>query len=144
MKPELNAARVPSALLLLAAMLGAGVALAAPVTRDEAAAVADYWIAREIGSPRVRLADKQRADRLATLQDRQVLCLVEPDLLLDQPPKGAAVLAYVVKYRPSGYVIVSGEDRIQPIIAFSATDEFRWDCPELNFGREYLGATLTA
>lgn len=117
-------------------------ARAAAVDEAEAAALADHWFRQEV-SGFAKLTDDAKDQAIAAMQGRQVLYLVSKDDLVENRPDGQ-VLAYVVKYRPSGYVIVSGEDRIQPIIAFSATDEFRWDCPELNFGREYLGATLTA
>ena len=136
---------VIAALLLAGAFcLAASESFAAPVTEAEAAAVADMWFANELNAPFTKIDAGQKAAQLKAMAQRQVLFLVSATDLLEQPPAKGIVLAYVVKYKPAGYVVVSAEDRIQPIIAFDVRSEFRWDEPAINFMPEYLGTTMTA
>jgi hypothetical protein len=53
------------------------------------------------------------------------------------------VLAFIVQYVPDGFVVVSGDDRIEPIMVCSAESRFRWDSPERNFLRSYLGYAMS-
>ena len=112
------------------------------VHEGEAVAIADLWYAMELNSKHIRIAATEKADRLDNLQNRQVLYLVSKDDLVDTPPIRGDILAYIIKYDPSGFVIVSGEDRIIPILVFDATSEFRWDQPALNFLRYYVGKEI--
>ena len=129
-------------------LLGLAFAARAPAARGaivdeaEAVALADFWISGEIGSGHTKMDDGDKAARLKALPARKVLYLVSQEELAEQPPAKGKVLAYVVKYQPSGYVVVSAEDRIEPVIAFDIASEFRWDQPELNFGREFVGKTM--
>jgi len=129
-------------LLLLALSVGSITAFGALVQEDEAVAIADFWYAMELNSKHIKFAATEKADRLDKLQDRQVLYLVSKDDLLDTPPIWGDILAYIVKYDPSGFVVVSGEDRIIPILVFDVESEFRWDQPILNFLRYYVGKEM--
>ena len=115
----------------------------AVVSEDEAIAVADLWYAMELNSGYAKIAEPERAERLGKLQNRQVLYLVSKDDLLDSRPTKGDVLAYVIKYDPSGFVVVSGEDRLEPVMVFGAESQFRWDQPERNFLRYFLGKEMT-
>ena len=114
----------------------------AVVNENEAVEIANLWYAMELNSGYLKVDDVDRAARFSRLSRYQVLYLVSRDALLDTPPDKSEILAYVIKYEPSGFVVVSGEDHIQPIIVFSADSEFRWDQPEHNFLRYFLGKEM--
>jgi len=116
-------------------------ASAGPVTESEAVSVADQWLAMELNTY-AKVSDAERAQRLDGLRNRKVQYLVSRDQVVEKPPKGAKVLAYVVKYDGGGYVVVSGDDRILPVIVFDLRSEFRWDLPEPNYMRYYLPRTM--
>jgi hypothetical protein len=129
-------------LLLFVLSLAATDGFSAVVSEDEAIAVADMWYAMELNSSYTKIDEKERTERLDNLQNREVLYLVSKDDLLDSRPDNDDVLAYVIKYNPSAFVIVSGEDRIIPIIGFGVESEFCWDHPELNTLRYLLGKAV--
>jgi hypothetical protein len=114
------------------------IARAAPVSLNEALAIADLWYCMELNSGHLKISDAERTERLSMLPARQVRYLVAEDELADSPPNDTPTLAYVVLYYPSGFVIVAGDDRIEPVISFSAESRFRWDYPEHNFLRYFL------
>ena len=62
---------------------------------------------------------------------------------MDANPGQGRVLAYVVEYEPKGFVVVSGDDQLDPIVVFSVESGFRWDQPERNFFRYFMGTTMT-
>ncbi len=117
-------------------------ALSASVTEREAIAIADLWYAMELNSGYLGIDQAEKAERMQKLQNRTVLYLVSGDSLLDAPPVKGNILAYVIKYKPSGFIVVSGDDRIQPIEVFDAKSEFHWDYPELNFLRYFVGKAM--
>jgi hypothetical protein len=114
------------------------------VPPDEARAVADLWYAMEINSEYSKLTEPQKTFRLDGLDQHQMFYLIEPDILLDAPPGDLPIRAYVIQYQPSGFVIVSAEDRIHSIIGFSVTSDFRWDTPERNAMRYLLTRALNS
>ncbi|MFA5905657.1 MAG: C10 family peptidase [Desulfobacula sp.] len=116
----------------------------APIEESEALDVADIWYARELNSSRIKLEAAARADKLNNITDRQVFYLVDGGELLDSAPKDKPVLAYVINYNPSGFVVVAGDDRILPIMAFDAGTAFRWDDPDRNFLRHFLQKNIPA
>lgn len=131
-----------SFLLLFPLMVKITNGFCAQVNKEEAAAVADLWYAMELNSGYIKIEKPEREERLKNVQNRQMFYMISKDELLDIPPVKDEVLAYVIKYDPSGYVIVSGDDRIEPIIVFDAKAEFRWDQPEINFLRYFLGKEM--
>jgi hypothetical protein len=70
--------------------------------------------------------------------------MISKDELADVYPANQPVLAYIVKYDPSGFVVVSGDDRLEPIMVCSAESKFRWDHPERNFLQHYLREVMPA
>ncbi len=116
--------------------------LSAPVDAGEAISVADLWFAMELNSGYIKIDSKERAGRFDRMKKRQVFYMVSKDDLLDSQPSEGDVLAYVVKYEPTGYVVVSGDDRIEPIVVFDFVSTFRWDQPEVNFLRYFLGTEM--
>ncbi len=114
----------------------------ATVGEKEAVAVADFWYSTEVKSGHVKMTKEEKTERLDRIAEHQVFYMVSQSELLDVPPAEGEVLAYVVKYKPTGYVVVSGEDRIEPVIAFDVESDFRWDRPEVNFMRYFLGKEM--
>jgi hypothetical protein len=110
---------------------------------EEAVAVADLWYAMELNSPHLRLGAGEKSARLAAVEKRHVYYLVSEQDLVDTDPGQGTVLAYVVEYKPKGFVVVSGDDELDPIVVFSVESGFRWDQPERNFFRYFLGTTMT-
>ena len=132
-------------LVLAAALVGlATPAKSAMVSEAEAVAVADLWLAMELNSGLLRIGEEERGQRLAGLRNRQTLYITSKDELLGSRPAKGRILAYVVKYQPTGYVVVSADDRIEPVVAFDAESQFRWDQPDRNFLRYFLGRSMLA
>ena len=131
-------------LLLFALSIGVTSGFSTLVDADEAVAVADLWYSMELNSGYLKIDEAERAERVAGVRNRQLLYLVSKDDLLDSPPDDGEILAYVIKYKPTGFVVVSGEDRLEPIIVFNAESEFRWDQPKRNFLRYFLGKEMPA
>jgi len=114
----------------------------APIDPSEATAIADLWYTMELNSGYLKITETERANRFTQMGNRQVLYMVSKEELVDEFPIEQPVLAYIIKYTPNGFVVVSGDDRIEPIMVCSAESEFRWDHPELNFLRYYLGKVM--
>lgn len=130
--------------LLLLFLLWGGVTdvFGKQVDEKEAADVADLWYAMEINTGHIKISNAEKEERLNRIQERKILYMTSKDVLLDSPPGGGQVIAYVIKYLPSGYVVVSGDDRVEPIIVFDVQANFRWDEPERNFLRYFLGKEM--
>ena len=109
------------------------------VLESEAIATSNLWFAMELNSGYLKIDESERIEKLNRLSNHIVFYLISKDELTDIFPHEKGILAYVIKYEPIGYVIVSGDDRIEPIIVFDTKSEFRWDQPELNFLRYFLG-----
>jgi len=114
----------------------------AAVKKKEAVAVADLWYAMEINSEQTKMTPEMKEERLAKICDREVLFLVSRNELTSKAPDKGDVLAYVVKYEPDGFVVVSGEDRIKPVLVYNAAGAFSFEDPEQNFMRHYLATAL--
>jgi hypothetical protein len=125
-------------------LVGPPTARGALVSEAEAVAVANAWYAMELNSGHVLLTAEERSNRLALLPARGVSYLASADTVLDVPPRGRTVLAYIVKYKPHGLVVVPGDDRLNAVLVFSLEDDFRWDQPERNFLRYYLATEVPA
>lgn len=130
--------------ILLAMCFCASNAIAEKVGRAEAVAVADFWYAAEINADHTKLDAEEKAERLANLRQRKLLYYdSENELSGTRPEKGKKeIFAYIVKYEPSGYVVVSAEDRIRPVLVFDVKSPFRFDQPSRNFMPFYLETTL--
>ncbi len=96
----------------------------------------------ELNSGYLKLSDAEKTDRFTRLANRQVRYLISPDELGAEYPPPSEVLAYIILYERDGFVIVAGDDRIEPILAFSANSKFQWDPPADNFMRCYLHRAL--
>ncbi len=108
-----------------------------PVSMDEAVRIADYWYTQEVNSRHNRIPVKERKERLDRIFEHKVYYLSD-NKLLEGPPYDQDIAAYVVIYKPKGFVIVSGEDSLQPILVHSVKSTFRWDNPEQNYLRYFL------
>lgn len=115
-----------------------------PINPSEATAIADLWYSMELNSGYLKITETERTERFLQMENREILYMVSKDELVESYPVDRPVLAYIVKYVSNGFVVVSGDDRIEPIMVCSAESEFRWDHPELNFLRYYLGKVMPA
>lgn len=97
------------------------------VEEDQAIAVADHWYRTLLNARYLGISQEERAARLGHLPDREVFYFSSAGDLRRTPPREGSVLAYVVTYQPSGYVIVSGTDHVEPVLAFSVESTFWWD-----------------
>lgn len=131
-------------LVALLLLLMPRVPFCSPVNEQEATVTAQLWLTMEINSSQSEVYQAERAERLAALQQYEVLYLVSEQELVTSHPASGPVLAYVVKYKRGGFVVVSGDDRILPVIAFDLKTNFRWDEPEQNFMRKFLGRNMVA
>ena len=131
-----------SAILLSATMAIPG--RAAPVTADEAAAIATLWLKMELNSSHLVMSAEERTARLNGLNGAQLLCLLENDELVATPPQGAQVLAYVVIYAQDELVVVTADDRLEPVLVFNVQSPIRLDRQEPNFLRDFLKRNLAA
>ena len=104
-------------LALLVVLLAWCMGLAEPVPPRQAAAVADRFVRQEIA----RGAEYLRA--VGALPSTQI---VGPATELLDPENGTA-LGYVYELDPVGYVVVTSDTRLTPVIAFSYTSDFSWD-----------------
>jgi hypothetical protein len=131
-------------LFLFLLVLFTGRGYGAPVGPAEAAQVAKTWYAMELNSGHLEMEKSDRLNRLDRINETQLMYLVSADEMLDEYPRDRSVLAYIVLFQPNGFVVVSGDDRIEPLMVCSADSRFRWDQPERNFLRFYLGKVMTA
>lgn len=128
--------------VLLPILAGWNAARADVVGEAEALRIADLWLVLEIGRAADDLSDEQQQAAVAALKRRSVLYIVEGGEMTAR--QSGAALAYVVVYEAGGFVVVSAEDRLEPVIAFNAAAPFRADEPERNFARHFLGRDLAA
>jgi hypothetical protein len=102
-----------------------------PVTRDQARAVAAAYLAQVTEAPSIALRPET----------------TEPETRLSVPDTGQ-VLGYVYGLLPTGYVVVSADTRIEPIIAYSFSSSFSWqEVPQntlLQLVREDLSLRMKA
>lgn len=114
----------------------------APVSEQEAVAVAEAWYAMELNSDHLKIDDAERTDRLALINRHRVQYMVSEKDLSDHPPEKGEVWAYIISYEPSGFTVVPGDDRIEPILVFNAESRFRWAHPDSSFLSYFLGKEI--
>jgi hypothetical protein len=114
-------------------------ARSATIGESEAVAVADWWYTRELSQSINSIPASERAARLAARERRQVHHVLDRDIVRRAAGKPADVLAYIVTYEPSGYVVVSGDDAVQPVLAFNVAGSFQWDTPNKNYLSHFVG-----
>jgi hypothetical protein len=134
--------------LLFTAYLSATVqpARAASVDAAEAAKVARWWLALEIQGPGSQVPVARQQALLAAL-DRPAtrpLWLDDKEFAYGNLPSGKMALAHVVEFPEGGYVVVAGDDRIEPVLAFDATRPFVWDGYKGEVARTLLSRMLTS
>jgi hypothetical protein len=128
--------------LILPLILSA--AWSATVGPNEAAAAADLWTAMELNSGYLKIAESERQERLGRLPEHTIRYFTDKNTLTEAMPEIAQIRAYIIEYVSSGFVVIAADDRIEPVLVFSADKRFRWDQPERNFLRGFLTSTLSA
>jgi len=96
----------------------------------------------ELNSGYLKIPEGERLDRLAQMPQHRIRYITDQDVLTDRLPDLTRIRAYVVEYEPSGFVVIAADDRIEPVLVFSADERFRWDEPERNFLRRFLSETI--
>jgi hypothetical protein len=109
-------------LTLLAALAAWIMGSAEPVASDQAGNVAAQFVVQE----KHRGPDYLRV--VGALPTTQIVGA--PQSLLD--PSDGETLGYVYDLSPAGFVIVTSDTRLTPVIAFSYTSSFSWDESSLN------------
>jgi hypothetical protein len=145
------------ALFLLAAALALATSpipiRAAQINENEAVAIAEWWYANELNAPTTLLNPSEKATRLAHRTGHQIHTVIGRDKLQTKGqtkgPLNSPVSAYIVTFEPSGFVLVSGEDSVNPVLAFNITAPFQWSSPEKSYlthfaGRAVVGAVQRA
>jgi hypothetical protein len=115
----------------------------APVTREEAVSAADLWYAMEVNSRHSKLDTEQKSARIKNIPNRQVLAIDDQYAVSATPLAAGKALAYIIRYQPSGFVVVSGDDRLDPVLVHGAESTFTWESPDRNFLRYFVTKTLT-
>jgi hypothetical protein len=124
-------------------LLGGKVVRAGSVSEAEAVTTAEWWYATEINAAHTPLPAAERRERLAAKSRHAVSYILGRDNW--QPTRKAteAVDAYVVAFQPSGFVVVSGEDTLPPVMVFNATGSFNLSgSPKTNYLAYYLERCL--
>jgi hypothetical protein len=119
-------------------------ALGEAVSEDEAVAVTELRLQMEVYGPHSRLSDAEKLGWGERLVQPFVFYLVSDDVLLDEVPIDDEVLAYIVAYEPGGFAVVSGDDRLEPLLVFDPYSPFRGDRVPENFLRKFLTRNLPA
>lgn len=107
----------------------------APIDVNEAVAVTNVWFKVE------ERLEKERK-RIPADQDRSsfktCFFLMADGSLEEHIPLKEEIMAYIVVYQPRGFMVISGDDRLEPIMCFSRSSTFRWDLLESSFLRTFL------
>jgi hypothetical protein len=139
MKPSYFAAGLIGVLALLLCRSAGG----APVTESEAISLAEWWYAAEVNAPTTALPAAEKQARVAAKNRHTVSYVVGRDNFQSTRKTTDAMAAYVVAFEPSGLVVVSGEDTLQPVLVFSAAGSFDWSGdPKTNYLAYYLGRSV--
>ena len=107
-----------------------------------AAAVADAWLAAEIADPRLGLSTEERTALLGAFGQPLLTYVAADGRWLDAPPVESEVLGYIVSHPVSGFIVLTADDRLEPVLAFSALDPFSADDVPENYLRKYLARAL--
>lgn len=128
-------------------LMAASLASAAAVHSGEGARVAQWWLARELNGTWSRVPQSIRNTRLAALDQPQVQAIWKDGQMFrcgNLPAADVEAAAHVVVFPHGGYVVVSGDDRMPPVLAFDGTRPFVWEGDGGAIARVLLGRMLTS
>ncbi|HXR07432.1 MAG TPA: C10 family peptidase [Candidatus Acidoferrum sp.] len=127
-------------LVAVLALLPGPSADGARVTEAEAIRIAEWWYAAEVNAATTPLPAAEKQARVASKNKHDVSYILGRDNWQPARQAGDDVAAYVVAFQPSGFVVVSGEDALQPVLVFNALGSFQWKGgPLTNYFSYYLG-----
>jgi len=127
-------------LVAVLALLPGPSADGAHVTEAEAIRIAEWWYAAEVNAATTPLPAAEKQARVASKNKHDVSYILGRDNWQPARQAGDDVAAYVVAFQPSGFVVVSGEDALQPVLVFNALGSFQWKGgPLTNYFSYYLG-----
>ena len=107
----------------------------AQINVNEAITVANVWLQLE---ERLEKERKGMTSIEETSNFMTCFFLAADGSLEENTPSDSEILAYVVVYQPRGFVVVSADDRLEPIMCFSRESTFRPNLPERSFLRTFL------
>jgi hypothetical protein len=135
-----------AAFFLVCLVAAAQPAWARKVDRAEAVMVAGWWLEQEITGYWSRIHEDRRGgllDQLAYPSTRTIW-LEGEKIEYGELPAGKDALALVVEFPEGGYVVVTGDDRMEPVLAFDATKPFVWQGDRGAITRVLLSRMLTS
>ena len=95
------------------------------VGAKEAADIADIWYAMEVNADFSELDEQERITRINNIDDKKVSYVFSDGIFGEEISSKKETAAYVFQYDPEGFVIVTGDDRMAPVLYFSIDSEFR-------------------
>ena len=119
-------------------------AYGAEVGQDEATAVAQWWLTEELQANWQKMQPAELANRQDALAEPTALPLLQDNGNYMASPGAQGASGYVVTFPEGGYVIVSGDDRMAPVLAFDLEARFDWDALEGTAGRDLIGRMLSS
>ncbi len=111
----------------------------ARVSEDQALAIADLWLTLQINShPTVRDAQGERQIRPAAFAPDQLWYYLTSGELVEQLYQGEQVSSYVITFAPTGFVVVSADESVSPIVMHNTRRDFVWQGESSSFIRLFL------
>lgn len=138
---------LPLSFLIIACLLATVLPVrAASVDTSEAARVAQWWLSLEIqgAGSRVPVAKQQALLTALASPATRALWPDNQEFACGKLPTGKTALAHVVEFPEGGYVVVAGDDRMEPVLAFDATRSFVWDGEQGEVARVLLSRMLSS
>ena len=113
---------------------------------EEAVTVARWWLEQEISDELSPLPPEEQQRRLALLAQpsAEVLWQDGDAFRSGVNPGEWTTAAYLVTFPEGGFVVVSGDDRITPVLAFDAHSPFKWEGRQKRAGRVLLSRILAS
>lgn len=132
----------PCFVLFAAALFGSQTAQAQAVDESEVVAVAQFWLTREFDARQPHTSESIRRERVEQLKEVAIAYLDARGEWHDRRPSDVRVLGYVVQFRTGGFVALSADERLEPVIGFDSHSLFRTEPADGNFLRQALQRSL--
>jgi hypothetical protein len=99
------------------------------VASGEAVEVAQWWLSQEISGPNSPVPDQEQQAKIQALQvpTENQIWSERGEYQYGVVPGGRQVSAHVIEFPEGGYVVVAGDDREEPVLAFDAKASFAWE-----------------
>jgi hypothetical protein len=115
----------------------------ASVTESEAITMAEWWYAAEVNAATAPLPQEDKQSRIAAKGNHKVAYVLGRDDIRSTRAGHEQPSAYIVTFEPSGFVVISGEDSLQPVLVYNAAGSCNWSGdPKTNYLAHYLGRSV--